>query len=107
MLETVRENRSMWLRLLVVLVATTSLSLAQSPEEHAKHHPKKAGEEDTGKGEKPGGMMGEGMAGMMDGMMDKMGAPKPKDLYPSLMNLPDLPQEKRDEIKQLAHHRCG
>lgn len=105
MLETARENRALWLRLLVVLVAMTSVGLAQSPEEHAKHHPKKAGEGEKGKEEKPGGMMGEGMAGMMDGMMEKMGAPKPKDLYPSLMNLPDLPQEKRDEIKLLAHQR--
>lgn len=105
MLEADRKNRSMWLRLLIALVAMASVSLAQSPEEHAKHHPKKAGEGDTGKEEKPGGMMGGGMSGMMDGMMDKMGAPKPKDLYPSLMNLPNLPQEKRDEIKQQAHQR--
>ena len=51
-----------------------------------------------------GGMMG---AGGMDKMMEKMGAPKPKDLYPSLMALPDLPQEKRNELKSMARERMS
>ena len=50
-------------------------------------------------------MMGGPGGGMMDGMMEKMGAPKPKNLYPSLMQLPDLPFERRGELEQKAHER--
>lgn len=46
-----------------------------------------------------------GGAGGMGGMMEQMGAPKPKDLYPSLMELPDLPMERRHEIEAEAHER--
>ncbi|MDV6031472.1 MAG: 2Fe-2S iron-sulfur cluster binding domain-containing protein [Phycisphaera sp. RhM] len=58
-------------------------------------------------GGKGGGMMGGGGmgGGGMGGMMEKMGAPKPKDLYPSLMELPDLPMERRGELEQEAHQR--
>tara|TARA_R110002049_G_scaffold288534_2_gene471124 strand:+ start:13342 stop:15432 length:2091 start_codon:yes stop_codon:yes gene_type:complete len=62
-------------------------------------------------GDKGGGMMGGGKGGGMmggggmGGMMEKMGAPKPKDLYPSLMELPDLPMERRGELEQEAHQR--
>jgi len=53
-----------------------------------------------------GGMMGGGKkGGGMGGMMQKMGAPKAKDLYPSLMSLPDLPLEKRAELQEKAHER--
>lgn len=47
-----------------------------------------------------------GMSNMMGEMMKQMGAPSPKELYPSLMNLPpDLPPEKRAEIQKLADAR--
>lgn len=46
-----------------------------------------------------------GMGGGMDKMMEKMGAPKPKALYPTLMSLPDLPFEQRAEVQQQAHER--
>lgn len=54
-----------------------------------------------------GGMMGGGMmgGGGMGGMMEKMGAPKPKDFYPTLMDLPDLPLAKRVEVEQQADER--
>ena len=55
-----------------------------------------------GGGKGGGGMMG---GGGMGGMMEKMGAAKPKDLYPSLMELPDLPMERRGELEQEAHQR--
>ncbi|QDV85272.1 2Fe-2S iron-sulfur cluster-binding protein [Stieleria magnilauensis] len=65
-----------------------------------------------GKGGGMGGMMGGGEGGVgmmggggMGGMMEKMGAPKPKDLYPSLMELPDLPMERRGELEHEAHQR--
>lgn len=49
-----------------------------------------------------GGTMG---GGGMGGMMEKMGAPKPKDFYPTLMDLPDLPLAKRVEVGQQADER--
>ncbi|GJL49213.1 MAG: oxidoreductase [Nitrospirales bacterium] len=49
--------------------------------------------------------MGGPGGGGMDKMMEKMGAPKPKALYPTLMSLPDLPFEQRAEVQQQAHER--
>ena len=110
--------------IVLLFVTTASTAIAQvSPEEHAAHHPEQAdanagGSGTRGMGGPPegagpkngmGGMMGgEGggmMGGGMGGMMEKMGAPKPKDLYPSLMELPDLPMERRHELEQEAHGR--
>ncbi len=73
-----------------------------TPEEHEKHHPGQ-GQKKAAVGEKgaaPGGMMG-GMGGMMEGM----GKPPPKELYPSLMSLPELTPEKRAEVERQAHER--
>ena len=58
-----------------------------------------------GKGGGMGGMMGGGKDSGMDVMMERMGAPKPKELYPKLMDLPDLPMEERAVIVQEAHQR--
>ena len=41
----------------------------------------------------------------MGGMMKAMGAPKPKELYPSLMDLPDLPLAKRRDVEVRAGER--
>ncbi|MBL8879201.1 MAG: 2Fe-2S iron-sulfur cluster binding domain-containing protein [Phycisphaerales bacterium] len=72
--------------------------LAQvSPEEHARHHPQQAATTQPGAGQ---GMM-EGMGEMMRGM----GAPPRKELYPSLMELPELSPEKRDELQRTAHEQ--
>ncbi len=85
-----------------------------SPGEHAKHHPGQAGAAEKGGGKgggmmgggKGGGMMGGGgKGGGMGGMMEKMGAPKPKEMYPKLMDLPDLPLEERAQIEQEAQQR--
>ena len=97
----------------IILTAMPGPARGQvSPEEHAKHHPNQskgdgtAAEQGNGsRGPGPGGMMGGGMGGMMDEMMEKMGAPKPKEMYPRLMNLPDLPMEERAEIEREAHQR--
>lgn len=89
-----------------VLLAASEARAQVSPEEHAKHHPGAAGAGDApGKGPGMGGMMGGGMGGMMDEMMKKMGAPKPRELYPTLMNLPELTPEKRTEISSEARER--
>lgn len=80
-----------------------------SEEEHKSHHAGagKASSPDSGPGRPPRSMMA-GDGGMMEGMgemMEGMHAPPPKDLYPSLMNLPELTPEKRDEIEKQADER--
>ncbi|MFA6047024.1 MAG: hypothetical protein WC718_18735, partial [Phycisphaerales bacterium] len=91
----------------IVLSINGSVNAQVSPEEHAKHHPGAAAS-----GSQPGGQSqtapAAGAGGMMEGMgemMKNMGAPAPKALYPSLMDLPDLPPEKRDEVQRAAHER--
>ena len=77
---------------------------AQTPDEHAAHHPggtPAAGMTTNAPGGMGGGMM-EGMGDMMKGMM---GGAKTKELYPSLMDLPDLPLAKRLEVEQQAGER--
>ena len=97
-----------WAALVVFPVALllSGTSLAQvTPEEHAAHHPQSGQEPGAeGAGKEPGGMggmMGEGMGDMMRAM----GVPPPKELYPSLMDLPDLPLERRGEVSEQAHTR--
>ena len=43
--------------------------------------------------------------GGMGEMMKSMGAPPPKELYPTLMTLPNLSPEKRDEVARQAGER--
>lgn len=105
--------------LLVGLLFSSSLP-AQTPDEHASHHPGQAGgampatpgatpgmaaipaaDGSPAPGGAGGGMM-EGMGEMMKGMG---GGAKTKELYPSLMDLPDLPLAKRQEIEQQAGER--
>ncbi len=102
--------------LLTVIVSPLPSAGQVTPDEHAKHHPgqekdkDKGGSPGMGSGDKGGGMMGGGdkgggMEGMMDGMMKKMGVPPPRDLYPSLMSLPELTPEQRDQVGSLAKER--
>jgi ferredoxin-NADP reductase len=69
-----------------------------SPEEHAKHHP---GKDQAGPAQ---GKMGGGMESM-GGMMEGMGKAPPKEQYPSLMSLPELTPERREEILSEAQAR--
>lgn len=73
-----------------------------SPEDHAKHHPGQ-GQEKKPAGGEMGGMMD--MDKMMGGMMCGGPPPQVKELYPSLMDLPELSPEKREEIQRQAHER--
>lgn len=74
-----------------------------SPDQHAQHHPGVAGR--PGMATNAPGM--SGMEGMMQEMMRGMGAPPPKELYPALMSLPDLPPEKRTLVQQQAAERMS
>jgi len=101
----------------VMALIVFSISFAKgqiSKEEHESHHPEGEGEvsaEAPAKagggmmGGKGGGMMSGKGGGGMGGMMEKMGAPKPKDIYPTMMNLPELTPEKRIEVQKQADKR--
>jgi hypothetical protein len=102
--------------LLVGLLWVSGLR-AQSPDEHASHHPGQADSAAPAAGAMPAGGASPapaatpgsagGMGGMgdMGEMMKGMSAPKPKDFYPTLMDLPDLPLAKRLEVEQQAGER--
>ena len=106
------------LGLLVGLLWASGLQ-AQTPEEHASHHPGAApamgAMPAAGGGPGPGGMgppagVGPpaGAGGMMEGMgkmMENMGKPPPKELYPTLMALPELSPEQRKLVEQQAAER--
>ncbi len=94
--------------LIVMTLACAWPAAAQvSPEEHAKHHPQQPGQPASppGAAGPPEGTPGAGMMEGMGDMMRNMGVPAPKALYPSLMDLPDLPPDRRDEVQRAAHER--
>ena len=106
---------SAWVGLIYPLAAQAQMS----PEEHAKHHPGQSQAPAAGvapggstplvppadAGKPAGAEPPGGMGGMMDGMMKKMGIPAPRDVYPSLMNLPELKPDQREQIQGLAKER--
>lgn len=124
------EFSRMKLRFLLLSIATLVLISAcgrpvfaqTAPDEHAQHHPapgatpiapggNQAAPAGTGgmAGSQPeaapGGGMGE-MLNRMGEMMKQMGTPPRKEIYPSLMALPDeVTPEARAGIEQLAHER--
>lgn len=94
------EFRTRWfprgLSILALTALSLSLALGQiSPAEHESHHPGGGGADGAG------GAM-EGMGEMMKGMM---GNTPQKELYPTLMTLPELTPEKRLEVEQQANER--
>jgi len=95
--------------LLIGLFWTLDLR-AQSPAEHASHHPGQAGGAAPTAGAMPaatpgaGGGMGGGMEGM-EKMMEGMGKAPPKELYPTLMSLPELTLEQREQVRSQADER--
>jgi ferredoxin-NADP reductase len=113
---TIRLRRLVMLAILLGLAVALS-GYGQSQDDHAKPHP---GQNKAGAaGMLPGGMSkgadgaagmaaagkDAGMEGMMDGMMKKMGVPPPKDIYPSLMSLPELTPKQRQQLRTQAQER--
>ena len=88
----------------VFALLASVVSAQVSPEEHAKHHPQGSAAQ-PGAAESPGAPPSGGMMQGMEKMMEGMHGPPPKQLYPSLIELPDLPPEKREEIQRAAHER--
>ncbi len=108
--------------LLAAIFIAASSVFAQTPEEHASHHPEKATTDtaaamnkmpnaknaggamkDTAAGDKAAGMGAGGMGAGMGDMMKEMGKPTNKEMYPTLMQTNELTPEKRNEINQLAN----
>lgn len=84
-----------------------SVKAQSTPEEHSQHHPQQqmspAPTATPNNSNNSNSTMNSGMEKMMENA-----STAPKELYPSLMQLPsDLPPEKRDEIKRLADERVN
>jgi ferredoxin-NADP reductase len=103
----------------LALIWTVSSHGQTKPEDHSVHHPGQNSNAQAGSNSNaqakptptssPGpNEKGAGMGQMMGesgGMGEMMGAPPPKELYPTLMDLPSLTPERRAEIERLAHER--
>jgi len=74
-----------------------------SAEEHASHHPTQGAS--PGMAASPGTSAGGGMMGEMSKMMEGMHGVPPKQLYPTLMSLPTLSAEQRQQVEQQADER--
>src|SRR3990167_6778706 len=115
--------KSMRQRMLTTLIGAIALAfawaaMAQTGAGHASHHPSvatpgAASQAALGARE-PLQMLGspptpstggKGGMGEMGEIMREMGTPPTKELYPTLMELPDLPLEQRMEIQTRAHVR--
>lgn len=123
------------LAVITICLGLTSRAFAQSPEEHAQHHPGAPAAEPAQQPAAnataataqppavdatvtpamppspapmaPGAGAMESMMKGMGAMMQSMGARPVKELYPALMELPDLPLEKRAELERRAHQRMA
>lgn len=93
------------------LPAAISLSLiassaaAQSPEEHAAHHPQEpvAAVYDPANEQTAAPLSGD--TGPMQEMMREMLQPPRKELYPTLITLPEMPPDQRASVEQAADER--
>ena len=99
-------------KLLSVIVVACLPVQAQTPDEHAQHHPTPADSgapapmqpaaPADGVADASGGMMGCSGQGCMG-----MSGQQARQLYPALMALPDLPPEQRADIERQAHARMS
>ncbi len=92
-----RIGRSM---IISVTIFASAASGQVTPEEHASHHPPAPPAASGTPAAQPQDAM-QGMEQMMEGMH----GPPPKQLYPSLIDLPALPPERREEVQRAAHER--
>lgn len=99
-----KSSRMVTLMAAGLLMGAAAGAFAQE-DEHAKHHASQPNGSTPAQNTSPDAGTPSEMGRGMGGMMEKMGAPPPKELYPSLMELPDLPPERRAEVERLAHER--
>ena len=84
----------------------TSIAHAQTADDHASHHPEPAAadpnaSESAGAAPFPPAMN----PAVMEQMMERMGVPPPRDLYPALMAMDEVTEENRAAALELAHER--
>lgn len=77
--------------------------LEAQPDAHEQHHPENKSAADPSPAV-PDALTPGGVGGM-EKMMEQLAAPPPKELYPSLMDLPNVSPERRTEVERLAHER--
>lgn len=98
-----------WGRIFYMLVGVglllSSGLRAQTPEEHASHHPGGQGATPATGAPATGGSPAPEMGGMGEMMKGMMGGAPPKELYPSLMEIPELSSEQRNQIEAQADER--
>ena len=91
---------------LVAALGVVAVAVAQvSPEEHAKHHPGAGGppaNAGPGMAGQAGGMGEGGMGGMMEMMH---GGPPARELFPEMMNSPNLDPVARARLKAAGDER--
>ena len=99
--KTTAERYTLGILLGLFLVAISS---AQPADEHASHHPGAGSTEVT---PAPVGSIEPSAAAgdMMGEMMKGMGVPPPKELYPTLMTLPELTPEHRQVVERQSGER--
>lgn len=88
---------------LAVCLAMTTALAQPDPSEHDEHHPGRSGPPETA------GPPGMGMSGMGDGgmesMMDRMGVPPPRELFPEMMRIEEPTAEQRAALLDRARTR--
>lgn len=88
-----------------LLLVFATLTHAQTPDEHASHHPQPA-EGDAAADNPDGAPFPPAMdPAVMEQMMERMGVPPPRDLYPTLMAMDEVTDENRAAALELAHER--
>ncbi|HBK92308.1 MAG TPA: hypothetical protein DDZ68_11610 [Parvularcula sp.] len=94
----------------ILLSLIADFAAAQSPDEHAAHHPQ---EPDAAVSD-PASMQTStmpmsappaGELGQMQEMMREMLQPPRKELYPTLIALPEMPPDQRASVEQAANER--
>lgn len=92
------------------LLLTIAAPRVMAQSEHEKHHPKTATDTAANMqmpGSKDSGSKSGGMQNGMGDMMKEVGKPPARELYPSLMQLPDMSLQTHNEIKRLADARVA
>lgn len=88
----------------LVLLFDSAASAQEAPEGHAGHHGGSSQAAQPAQGPMEDMMKGMEAAA---GAMTRMGPPEPRPLFPSLMDLPDLPADRRAAIQRQARERMG
>lgn len=93
----------------IILLSSVFVFGQSTPDQHIQHHPQtvEASPLPTAAASTPTPKMSNTNTGGMSEMMNGMGKSPPKEIYPSLMELPNLTPEKRAELERLAQERIN